>query len=442
MEDLQKRVDEYYQEILSWKTPKLEDLINLESILTENEAAMDDFDARGLVKREEAKKKAAKEKSKPKKKGKKSDKTKQPLEKDPDKKSETEDPDKKSDTLEVTDERYLNILRQNAQKMQGRLILETTQLADMLGAEASVAPSKKHEGEAQEDVELLVGTPQAMAEVEHIRRMRKARGEKQRYGVGDIPTNKKEFKKKAKDKHGNAPKVAHEDQIKATARIEDKKEKYEGDYSAFTDIARSSLIFNTPGELLASKEKIIKYFDQRGQRIVLEKNRFNRPTDDGYSDMLLNVQHVDGHIFEFQLHIKTLNEAKGHCSDDDWELKWRDMNSGKDKDLYQELRTSAMALLREDSSDHDGDSPPLELPKKARASAVKILAATEKLQFTGHDLYNVKRYLFEKFPIRHALHLEIWTRAAKVFFYGPAVDKINESDGEDLTALKSLTFLS
>ena len=267
-------------------------------------------------------------KAKPKKKAKKQPKTKQPKEKNP---------EDELVEIDVHDERYLNILRKNAQEMQGRLILETTELADILGAEASVAPSKKHEGEAQEDVELLIGTPQAMAEVDHVRRMRKGRGEQTPYGVGDI-SKKKGFKTKAKDKEGNSPKMAHEDQIKATARIEDKKEKYDGDYSDFTDIARSSLIFNTPGELLASRDKIIQYFDERGQRVVLEKNRFKEPTDDGYSDMLLNIMHVDGHIFKFQLHIKTLNEAKGHCSDSDWELKWVDMNSGKDKDLYQDLK--------------------------------------------------------------------------------------------------------
>ena len=394
--------------------------LELEALMVASQANIDGFEA--AISEDFLKAKAeAEAKAKAAKKKKKTPKPKQPG---------------SEDEKRVRTEAYLENLRINAREIQGKVILETNQLADLLGATASYAATKIFEGEAQKDVTLEVGTRQAMAEVDHVRRMRKARGEDDasaEYGVGSIPSDDARFKTKATDKDGNAPKMAHPDQIKANARIKDKKDKYKGDYSEFTDIARSSLVFQTPAELLASQRKIIEYFDQRGQRIVNEKNRFAEPTDDGYSDILLNVKGPDGHIFEFQLHVEALNKAKGHCaSKEEWIQKW-DMISRNP--LYEQLRTSAMILLKENQSEEG-----ISLPTKAADSAVKVIKASADIEISGHDLYNVKRHLFEKSPKEHEQHLFVWTKAAKELFYGPAAAEIADKHGPDLEALKGLTF--
>ena len=147
----------------------------------------------------------------------------------------------------------------------------------------------------------------------------------------------------------------------------------------------------------------------------------------------MNVKGPDGHIFEFQLHVEALNKAKGHCaSKEEWVQKWDTISRNP---LYEQLRTSAMILLKENQSEEG-----ISLPSKAADSAVKVIKASADVEISGHDLYNVKRHLFEKSPKEHEQHLFVWTKAAKELFYGPAAAEIASEHGTDLEALKGLTF--
>jgi hypothetical protein len=233
-----------------------------------------------------------------------------------------------------------------------------------------------------------------------------------------------------------------EDEVKGLERIADKKQKYGNDYSAFTDIARSSLIFDTPKALLDAKPDILAALTANGQEVVRQKNRFEEPTDDGYSDILLNVEDTKhgGHLFELQLHVKGLYDAKTAPLKDEALVKM--LGSAE----YKKVRASNDELIKAHKDELPYSTGPTTteetfvLPPKALASAEKI---RDKTNFSGHDIYNVKRFIFEqaqgKGPFK--THVVFWAEFAKEHFYQPASTKTSEEGGAvHFDALKALSF--
>jgi len=89
-------------------------------------------------------------------------------------------------------------------------------------------------------------------------------------------------------------------------------EKIEGDYGGnhllLVDAVRSSAIFDSFAQLT----NFVGAFEKYPQVIVVRaKDRFNKPLDSGYRDMLLNVM-LDGgeHVCELQLHLKPIIAIK------------------------------------------------------------------------------------------------------------------------------------
>ncbi|MFN3201566.1 MAG: hypothetical protein ACE366_24400 [Bradymonadia bacterium] len=107
--------------------------------------------------------------------------------------------------------------------------------------------------------------------------------------------------------------------LKGRPRAEEKlAADYGGDVSRLTDLARTSIIYESLDDVYRGLEQIQGRFE-----VTKLKDRFANPTDQGYRDILLNVRMSNGHVVEIQLHMKQIIEVK----------------SGAGHSLYEEIRT-------------------------------------------------------------------------------------------------------
>lgn len=100
---------------------------------------------------------------------------------------------------------------------------------------------------------------------------------------------------------------------------------YDGDVSRITDLARSSVIFETEYQVLQALDIL-----QQDMKVIRIKNRFQNPVN-GYRDVLLNIRMPNQHIVEMQLHLRHILEVKYEFGDK----------------LYQEIRTIEADTKRE-----------------------------------------------------------------------------------------------
>jgi len=99
---------------------------------------------------------------------------------------------------------------------------------------------------------------------------------------------------------------------KTRARAMEKIENdYGGDHTKLVDVVRGSAIFTTFIQLTLFVEVLLG--DEYSELIVLRaKDRFNKPLDSGYRDVLLNYKFegTSGHVGELQLHLRTIIDIK------------------------------------------------------------------------------------------------------------------------------------
>ena len=101
---------------------------------------------------------------------------------------------------------------------------------------------------------------------------------------------------------------------------------YGGDASRITDLARSSVIFDTEEQVLQALDIL-----RQDMNVIRIKNRFAKPVN-GYRDVLLNVLMPNKHIAEMQLHLRSILDVKYEFGDK----------------LYQEIRTIEANALKEE----------------------------------------------------------------------------------------------
>lgn len=77
---------------------------------------------------------------------------------------------------------------------------------------------------------------------------------------------------------------------------------YNGDASKLLDIAGSKVVYNSVDELYNA----LKLFDDNFE-ILKIKDRIQNPIN-GYRDILMNIKMKNGHIVEFRLHLKEMDE--------------------------------------------------------------------------------------------------------------------------------------
>ncbi|WP_299884217.1 hypothetical protein [uncultured Lacinutrix sp.] len=79
--------------------------------------------------------------------------------------------------------------------------------------------------------------------------------------------------------------------------------EYAGDVSRLLDIAGSKIVYNTIEEVYISLGKFNDEFN-----ILKIKDRILKPIN-GYRDILMNIKMSNGHIVEFRLHLKAMDEV-------------------------------------------------------------------------------------------------------------------------------------
>lgn len=79
---------------------------------------------------------------------------------------------------------------------------------------------------------------------------------------------------------------------------------YGGDASRITDLARTSVIFETESQVLEALDVL-----RQDRKVVRIKDRFQSPVN-GYRDVLLNLLMPNEHIVEIQLHLRSILDVK------------------------------------------------------------------------------------------------------------------------------------
>jgi hypothetical protein len=86
---------------------------------------------------------------------------------------------------------------------------------------------------------------------------------------------------------------------------------YGGDWSKLGDVVRASVAVDSFGEI----EDVLDKLRKSGLKLARKpKDRFEKPTEAGYRDLLLNVEYPNGHVGELQVHLKPIMKVKseGH----------------------------------------------------------------------------------------------------------------------------------
>ena len=242
---------------------------------------------------------------------------------------------------------------------------------------------------------------------------------------------------------------------KKEERIHEKLPKYlakGGGFDCFTDVARGSLLFKTPADMIKARPHILKKLQEADMRVVNVKNRFkgDGTPDDHYRDILLNIavpigdKDKDGnqatHVCELQLHLAPMVAAKSEATD------------SLDPKRYEKLRESAVKLFAQ----HNDKSSPVQFSEKAVHSLLKVINEKDpdKAALSGHDLYNIKRYLFEHgeeltdpsrsqpAPQWIKTAWQIWSEVASDDMYNPAWQSVKDrSNQTNIAALCALDFM-
>ena len=89
-------------------------------------------------------------------------------------------------------------------------------------------------------------------------------------------------------------------------RAEDKIAKYGNDASLLTDLAGARITYDRLDDLYRGLQQVINH---PGVTIVNIDDRFTNPAITGYRDIQLSVRTSNGHIGEFRLHLRAIDEV-------------------------------------------------------------------------------------------------------------------------------------
>ncbi|MFE3192743.1 toxin glutamine deamidase domain-containing protein [Nocardia sp. NPDC059240] len=99
------------------------------------------------------------------------------------------------------------------------------------------------------------------------------------------------------------------DEVRVADKVNGKK--YRGNPSRLTDLVGVYIRYDTVSDLYAGLEKLQTYIDATDEniRIVELKDRFEEPQGSGYGDVQMLVQLPSGHISEFRMHLKSMDDV-------------------------------------------------------------------------------------------------------------------------------------
>lgn len=128
--------------------------------------------------------------------------------------------------------------------------------------------------------------------------------------------------------------------MKQQSRSKEKVESdFGGDYSYLGDIVRASVAVDSMDDI----GKVLKELRKSGLKLArIPKDRFAKPTDAGYRDLMMNVVFPNGHVGELQLHLKPVLKAKddGHkFYEDVRSIEAKAKSEGRDTLTEEEQKT-------------------------------------------------------------------------------------------------------
>ena len=137
-------------------------------------------------------------------------------------------------------------------------------------------------------------------------------------------------------------KAGFRDGLKSKARAIEKIESdYAGDASKLLDIAGSKEVYETVDDLYSALEKFNKKY-----KILKIKDRIQNPFN-GYRDILMNVQMENGHIVEFRLHLKEMDEVAEEIGHQLYEAQRSLEAISKTRNLTKEEKIKIFDLKKE-----------------------------------------------------------------------------------------------
>ncbi|MBY6186827.1 RelA/SpoT domain-containing protein [Marinobacter hydrocarbonoclasticus] len=120
----------------------------------------------------------------------------------------------------------------------------------------------------------------------------------------------------------------------------------EGDVSRLTDLARTSLVANDIGSLVAAYEQL-----EARAEVVAVKNRFKQPKANGYRDLNLLVRLPKSDmVAEVQIHLAPIAEIKNGPEHDIYE-QIQELERRAKLQPLSELESARMARLSQQSTD-------------------------------------------------------------------------------------------
>lgn len=187
--------------------------------------------------------------------------------------------------------------------------------------------------------------------------------------------------------------------MKKQDRSKDKVEAdFGGDWSRLGDIVRSSIALDTMDDL----EKTLDALRKAGLKLARKpKDRFAKPTEGGYRDLMMNVEYPNGHIGELQLHLKPILHAKKeghHIYDEVRKIEGKAKMEGRDTLTDEEQKAVDAALAKSKQLYADAWTKATGQAKQAslgeRVLMRKLAGETKYFDFNGLPAYWEAR----KFP--------------------------------------------
>ena len=168
---------------------------------------------------------------------------------------------------------------------------------------------------------------------------------------------------------------------RATEKV---KSDYDGNWNQLTDIVRASIAVDHVSDI----HGVLGALRKSGMQLARKpKDRFAKPTEAGYRDILMNVKYPNGHVGELQVHVKPMIKAKSIAH--------------KDYEVVRTIEGKAKAENRTALSEQEMNTV-MEANKKMQATygaaweSASAKTASSRSFVAGNTIY----YVFDDFPAK------------------------------------------
>lgn len=196
---------------------------------------------------------------------------------------------------------------------------------------------------------------------------------------------------------------------------------YGGDWSKLGDIVRATVAVDSMDQI----EDVMEKLRASGLKLARQpKDRFAKPTEAGYRDLMMNVVYPNGHIGEVQIHLKPILKAKaeGHKYYDDIrkieetaKREGRTTMTDDETKKLEEANAKSAALYDKAWKEAGGQ----ESKTAAQRVLQRFAATTKYYDYDGHPAQWEKG----KFPVIFMPHEKVMYELEKFFQTAQPIDK-------------------